>query len=49
MNIDELQADAFSEGEHSLKRELGPLNLVSLGRAFGFNGIIAAGGVIFFA
>ncbi|HEY0038141.1 MAG TPA: amino acid permease [Longimicrobium sp.] len=30
-NIDELQADAFSEGEHSLKRELGPLNLVSLG------------------
>jgi APA family basic amino acid/polyamine antiporter len=30
-NIDELQADAFSEGEHALKRELGPLNLVSLG------------------
>lgn len=30
-SIDELQADAFSEGEHSLKRELGPLNLVSLG------------------
>ncbi|HWK90219.1 MAG TPA: amino acid permease [Longimicrobium sp.] len=30
-NIDELQADAFAEGEHSLKRELGPGNLVSLG------------------
>ncbi|HYW11594.1 MAG TPA: amino acid permease, partial [Longimicrobium sp.] len=30
-NIDDLQADAFSEGEHSLKRELGPGNLVSLG------------------
>jgi basic amino acid/polyamine antiporter, APA family len=30
-NIDELQADAFSEGEHSLKRELGAGNLVSLG------------------
>jgi APA family basic amino acid/polyamine antiporter len=30
-NIDELQADAFSEGEHSMKRELGPWNLVSLG------------------
>ncbi len=30
-NIDELQADAFAEGEHSLKRELGPANLVSLG------------------
>jgi basic amino acid/polyamine antiporter, APA family len=30
-NIDELQADAFSEGEHSLKRELGPWNLISLG------------------
>jgi APA family basic amino acid/polyamine antiporter len=30
-NIDELQADAFSEGEHSLKRELNAVNLVSLG------------------
>jgi APA family basic amino acid/polyamine antiporter len=30
-NIDELRADAFSEGEHTLKRELGPLNLISLG------------------
>ena len=30
-NIDALQQDAFSEGEHSLKRELGPGNLVSLG------------------
>jgi len=30
-NIDELQADAFSDGEHSLKRALGPWNLVSLG------------------
>ena len=30
-NIDELQADAFSEGEHALKRTLGPLNLISLG------------------
>ncbi len=30
-SIDELQSDAFAEGEHSLKRELGPLNLVSLG------------------
>ncbi|HET6762521.1 MAG TPA: amino acid permease, partial [Longimicrobiaceae bacterium] len=30
-SIDELQEDAFTEGEHSLKRELGPWNLVSLG------------------
>jgi APA family basic amino acid/polyamine antiporter len=30
-SIDELQADAFAEGEHSLKRALGPWNLVSLG------------------
>jgi len=30
-SIDELQADATAEGEHSLKRELGPLNLISLG------------------
>lgn len=30
-SIDELQADARAEGEHSLKRELGPWNLVSLG------------------
>jgi APA family basic amino acid/polyamine antiporter len=30
-NIDQLQADANAEGEHALKRELGPLNLVSLG------------------
>lgn len=30
-SIDELQADALAEGEHSLKRELGPWNLVSLG------------------
>jgi APA family basic amino acid/polyamine antiporter len=30
-NIDDLQADAFADGEHSLKRELGPINLVSLG------------------
>ncbi|MBB4639485.1 amino acid permease [Longimicrobium terrae] len=30
-NIDDLQADAFSEGEHSLKRELGVGNLISLG------------------
>ena len=30
-SIDELQADAFAEGEHSLKRSLGPWNLVSLG------------------
>jgi APA family basic amino acid/polyamine antiporter len=30
-SIDALRADAFTEGEHSLKRALGPLNLVSLG------------------
>jgi APA family basic amino acid/polyamine antiporter len=30
-SIDELQSDAFAEGEHALKRELGPLNLISLG------------------
>ena len=30
-SIDALRTDAFSEGEHSLKRALGPLNLVSLG------------------
>jgi basic amino acid/polyamine antiporter, APA family len=30
-NIDDLQADAFAEGEHSMKRALGPWNLVSLG------------------
>ena len=30
-NIDELQADAFSEGHHSLKRALGSVNLVALG------------------
>jgi basic amino acid/polyamine antiporter, APA family len=30
-NIDELQADAFAEGEHSMKRALGPWNLISLG------------------
>ena len=30
-NITALQQDAFSEGEHSLKRELGPGNLISLG------------------
>lgn len=30
-NIDQLQADATAEGEHALKRELGPLNLISLG------------------
>ena len=30
-SIDALRADAFSEGEHSLKRALGPINLVSLG------------------
>ncbi|HEX9950943.1 MAG TPA: amino acid permease [Rubricoccaceae bacterium] len=30
-SIDELQADASAEGAHSLKRSLGPLNLVSLG------------------
>jgi APA family basic amino acid/polyamine antiporter len=30
-SIDDLQSDAFAEGEHSLKRELGPWNLVSLG------------------
>jgi APA family basic amino acid/polyamine antiporter len=30
-SIDELQADAFAEGEHSLKRALGPWNLISLG------------------
>ena len=30
-SIDDLQADAFAEGEHALKRELGPWNLISLG------------------
>jgi len=30
-NIDELQADATAEGHHTLKRALGPMNLVSLG------------------
>ncbi len=30
-SIDGLRADAFSEGEHSLKRALGPVNLVALG------------------
>ena len=30
-NIDDLQADAFVESEHSLKRALGAWNLVSLG------------------
>jgi APA family basic amino acid/polyamine antiporter len=30
-SIDTLRADAFSEGEHALKRALGPVNLVSLG------------------
>src|SRR5687767_12015382 len=30
-SIDELRADAFGEGEHSLKRALGPVNLVALG------------------
>jgi APA family basic amino acid/polyamine antiporter len=30
-NIDELQADATAEGHHTLKRALGPVNLVSLG------------------
>jgi APA family basic amino acid/polyamine antiporter len=30
-SIDSLRADAFSEGEHSLKRALGPVNLVALG------------------
>ena len=30
-SIDELQADAAHEGAHTLKRSLGPLNLVSLG------------------
>src|SRR5687767_10641734 len=30
-SIDALRTDAFSEGEHSLKRALGPMNLVSLG------------------
>ena len=30
-SIDALRADAFTEGEHSLKRALGPINLVSLG------------------
>ena len=30
-SIDALRADAFTEGEHSLKRALGPVNLVSLG------------------
>ncbi len=30
-SIDALRADAFTEGEHSLKRALGAMNLVSLG------------------
>ncbi|MFN2433049.1 MAG: amino acid permease, partial [Gemmatimonadota bacterium] len=30
-SIDQLRADAFSEGEHALKRALGPVNLVALG------------------
>ena len=30
-SIDELRLNAFDEGEHTLKRELGPWNLVSLG------------------
>jgi APA family basic amino acid/polyamine antiporter len=30
-SIDELRADAFSSGENTLKRTLGPLNLISLG------------------
>jgi APA family basic amino acid/polyamine antiporter len=30
-SIDALRADAFTEGEHSLKRALGPVNLVTLG------------------
>jgi APA family basic amino acid/polyamine antiporter len=30
-SIDALRADAFAEGEHALKRALGPVNLVSLG------------------
>ena len=30
-SIDELRRNAFTEGEHTLKRELGPINLVSLG------------------
>jgi APA family basic amino acid/polyamine antiporter len=30
-SIDALRADAFTEGSHSLKRALGPVNLVSLG------------------
>ena len=30
-SIDALRADAFTEGEHSLKRALGPVNLISLG------------------
>jgi APA family basic amino acid/polyamine antiporter len=30
-SIDDLQADAFADGEHGLKRSLGPWNLVSLG------------------
>ncbi|GAA4301664.1 amino acid permease [Nibribacter koreensis] len=30
-SIDKLSADAFSEGAHSLKRTLGPVNLVALG------------------
>lgn len=30
-SIDKLSADAFSEGEHNLKRTLGPGNLVALG------------------
>jgi len=29
--IDQLRADAFAEGDHALKRALGPVNLVSLG------------------
>ncbi len=30
-SIDELQGDATAEGQHALKRSLGPLNLVTLG------------------
>src|SRR3954464_14462478 len=30
-SIDELRSDAFAEGEHTLKRALGPVNLVLLG------------------
>ena len=30
-NIDALCADAYAEGDHTLKRALGPINLMSLG------------------